>query len=148
MLSEADAENASVYQANANAAIARLDSLVSEISKETESLGDLRFIVFHDAYQYFENRFDISATGAISVSDAQDPSAARVAEIRDKVETLNVTCVFTEPQFNSNLVDSIFEGVSTVNVGIMDPIGVGIPLGKDHYNGLIKKMANSLNECI
>ncbi|MEM7209813.1 MAG: zinc ABC transporter substrate-binding protein, partial [Pseudomonadota bacterium] len=146
-LSEHDPENAAAYASNAKKASAELDSLMASTQSDVDALGDLKYIVFHDAYQYFEKRFGISAVGSISLGHAEDPSPARIAEIRAKVKELNVTCVFSEPQYNAGLVDSVFEGSNISAVGVMDPLGASIAEGSAHYSALIKGMVNSLSVC-
>ena len=81
------------------------------------------------------------------MSDAEDPSPARVKEIRETVQKLGVTCVFTEPQYNPGLVKNVFEGTSVSTIGVMDPLGASIPPGSSHYQELIQGMVNSLKKC-
>jgi zinc transport system substrate-binding protein len=147
VLAKHDPENASTYQQNAEKALARLDQQIDKISQETQKMNQLQFIVFHDAYQYFERRFGVLAAGSISLGDAQDPSPARVAEIRDVVKKLNITCVFSEPQYNAGLVNSVFEGTSVKTLGVMDPLGANIKVGKDQYEQLLNHMLSSLKQC-
>ena len=106
-----------------------------------------KFIVFHDAYQYFEKRFGISAAGSIALGDAEDPSPARIKEIRDTVKEIRVTCVFTEPQYNPGLVENVFEGTTVSVIGVMDPLGASLPVGNSHYQQLIQGMVESLSQC-
>lgn len=145
-LSKKDPENAATYFANATKAAAELDQLMAYTASNINALGDLKFIVFHDAYQYFEKRFGISASGSISLGDAEDPSPARIEEIRNTVKNLGVNCVFAEPQFDQGLVKNVFDGADAA-VGVMDPLGAAIAPGSQHYNALIKAMADSLSVC-
>lgn len=147
VLTKHDAANAATYEQNASKAIAGLDKLISETSGQIKELGELNFIVFHDAYQYFEKRFDISAAGSISLSDAEDPSPVRIAEIRDTVKKLGVNCVFSEPQFNAGLVKSVFDDSTNTKIGVMDPLGASIEPGSMHYAEVIKGMVASLGKC-
>ena len=147
VLVKQDPENASKYQQNTDRTLARLDLLIAKISQQTNSLNQLQFIVFHDAYQYFERRFGVLAAGSISLGDAQDPSPARVAEIRDLVKDLNITCVFSEPQYNAGLVNNVFEGTSVKTIGVMDPLGANIKVGKGQYEQLLNRMLGSLKQC-
>ncbi|WED25770.1 zinc ABC transporter substrate-binding protein [Vibrio sp. DW001] len=146
-LVDADPEHAQAYQDNAKATIARLSQLTTDIEKQANDLKGIKFIVFHDAYQYFEQRFNLTATGAISLSDASDPSPARVKEIRQTVKDLGVSCVFTEPQYNPKLVNTVFEGSTVTTIGTMDPIGADIAIGSDQYTSLLIAMINSLKQC-
>ncbi|ASA55609.1 zinc ABC transporter substrate-binding protein [Vibrio gazogenes] len=146
-LSNADSEHTQLYQQNAKATIIRLHQLSDKIAQQAQTLKGVKFIVFHDAYQYFERRFHLLASGAISISDASKPSPARIAKIRQTVKDLGVTCVFTEPQFNPELVHSVFENSAVTTIGTMDPIGANIPVGKDHYRALLVAMIDSLKQC-
>jgi len=147
ILSKRDPSNASIYRRNATKAIASLDTLIQTASTDVDALNQPKFIVFHDAYQYFEKRFNIPATGAISLGHAQTPSPARIKEIRDTVKTLGVRCVFAEPQFNPGIVNNVFEGTSISTVGVIDPLGARLPEGVNHYTALIEGMVNSLSQC-
>ena len=146
-LSRMDSANASTYQRNAAAAIAELDALITVIDDLSQNLEGIKFIVFHDAYQYFERRFDVQASGAISLGDASDPSPARVREIRDTVTDLGIRCVFTEPQYNPGMVRSVFENTQVTTIGVMDPLGADIEVGTKHYTDLLKALLASLNQC-
>ena len=145
-LSELDPENAATYAKNAAAGKEELAGLISEIKTDLKDVHDKHFVVFHDAYQYFENRFGLSATGSIRLGDASDPSPARIEEIHDKVAELNVTCVFSEPQFNAGLVKTVFEGTDA-KVGILDPLGSDLALGAALYPELIRNLAKNLKSC-
>jgi zinc transport system substrate-binding protein len=146
-LAEHDPDNADVYRANAEVGRAELATLIDEISAELDPVRGENFIVFHDAYQYFENRFDISAAGSITLGDATDPSPARIEEVHNKVTELGVTCAFAEPQFNADLLDAVFQGVDA-KIGVMDPLGVELELGPDLYPQLIANLSTALTGCL
>jgi len=147
VLSKQDPENASTYAKNAVAATVSLEELIETTSSQIQELGDLKFIVFHDAYQHFEKRFGISAAGSIKLGDAEDPSPARIKEVQELVNSLNVTCVYTEPQFNPGIVETVFEGTSVTTSGVMDPLGASLDRGSELYPQLIRGMVNSLSQC-
>ncbi|MDJ0833501.1 MAG: zinc ABC transporter substrate-binding protein [Gammaproteobacteria bacterium] len=146
-LSRIDSANASVYQRNAAAAVEELDTLITVMNDLSKNLAGIKFIVFHDAYQYFEQRFGVQASGAISLGDASDPSPARVKEIRDTVTELGIRCVYTEPQYNPGMVRSVFENTQVTTIGVMDPLGADIEVGTEHYTNLLKALLASLNQC-
>ncbi len=146
-LSAADPDNASAYFANAAAGREELTRLHSEISGILEPVRGSSFIVFHDAYQYFEVAFGFPAAGAISVSDASDPSPARIGEIQARVADQGVTCVMAEPQFNPGIVASVMDG-SDVRTGVMDPLGAELEPGAGLYPQLLRNLAVSLADCL
>src|SRR6056297_2618882 len=106
-----------------------------------------RFVVFHDAYHYFEARFGIEAAGAISLSDAAPPSPQRMAEIRDLVVDQDITCVFVEPQFNRGIVDAVFDG-SDIRITQIDPLGAALTPGAMLYGELLEGMADAFEACL
>ena len=146
-LSELDPENAETYRANAEAGKADIEALIVEISAQLEPMQGTNFIVFHDAYQYFETRFDVPASGSITLGDASDPSPARIEEIQQKVSELGVSCAFTEPQFNPDLVATVFRGTDA-KTGVMDPLGADLEPGPNLYPELLRNLASSLTSCL
>ncbi len=146
-LSSADPENAGAYFANAADAKAEMVALSAEVSEMLAPVRGGRFVVFHDAYQYFETAFDFPASGAISLSDAADPSPARIAEIQERVREEGVACVLAEPQFNAGLVTTVLDG-TTAKTGVIDPLGMELEPGPTLYPQLIRNMARTLAGCL
>ena len=146
-LAAADPENADKYKANAEKVTAKLDTLVTEVSADLKPVHDKGFIVFHDAYQYFERRFDVTATGSITVSPEVMPGAERVTAIRAKVRELGATCVFAEPQFEPKLVSTVTEGTQAKS-GVIDPLGAALASGPELYFQLMRNMATSIKTCL
>lgn len=143
----ADSKNKSTYEANAKSTIYNLNKLIEEIDVELKPLKGRGYIVFHDAYQYFENRFGVSAVGSITVSPEVMPGAERIKELQNKVKELDATCVFSEPQFKPKLVTTVTENTNA-GTGVLDPLGASINDGPQLYFTLITTMANSLKKCL
>ncbi|QIE56605.1 zinc ABC transporter solute-binding protein [Pikeienuella piscinae] len=146
-LSAADPENAGVYFANAAAARDELTTVTAEVNAILDPVRGGKFIVFHDAYQYFEMDFEFPASGAISLSDASDPSPARIAEIRGRVASEGVDCVLAEPQFNPGLVAAVIEGTEA-KTAVLDPLGSDLDPGPELYPQLLRNLATSLAGCL
>jgi len=147
VLSEADPENAGTYQQNASAADADLQALEDQIAKEISGMQAQRFITFHDAYQYFEDRFGLKTSGTVSLGDASAPGPARLAALRDRIAEEGIDCAFSEPQFDTRLIEVAIEG-SNAHVYELDPIGVGLEPGPDLYPALLRKMTEGYGLCI
>ncbi|WP_170428555.1 zinc ABC transporter substrate-binding protein [Ruegeria arenilitoris] len=146
-LSAADPDNAGAYFANAAAARDEMATLSVEVAETLEPVRGGSFIVFHDAYQYFENAFDFPASGAISISDAADPSPARIAEIQARIREEGVDCVLAEPQFNAGIVDTVLDGTEA-KTGVIDPLGSDLEPGAALYPQVIRNMAKTLADCL
>jgi zinc transport system substrate-binding protein len=146
-LSAVDPDNAGAYYANAAAGRAEIEVLMGDVTAILDPLRNGRFIVFHDAYQYFEQDFNFPASGALSISDASDPSPARIAEIRDRIAEQGIDCVLAEPQFNPGLIATVLDGTDA-QTGILDPIGSDLEPGSALYPDMIRNLAKALASCI
>ena len=143
-LSKIDKENSSTYKANSKKLLKDLDNLIKEIKNQINK--DASFVVFHDAYQYFEKRFGINVIGALTVNPDVMPGAEQLSDIREVIEHEKAKCIFSEPQFNPNIINSIASDTG-VKTGVLDPLGANIDKGKSMYFQLIKDMSNSLKDC-
>ncbi|WP_274423639.1 zinc ABC transporter substrate-binding protein ZnuA [Chelativorans sp. YIM 93263] len=146
-LSQADPQNASIYEQNAAALYTRIDTLIAETEEALASVDDETFVVFHDAFHYYENRFGLQAAGSITVSPEVLPGARRLREVQDKIVELGATCVFREPQFEPKLISVVTEGTDARS-GVLDPLGADLEDGPDLYFTLIGNLTESLVGCL
>ena len=143
-LSNIDVGNKATYEANASKAISELDELIAETKLKINK--NATYVVFHDAYQYFEERFGIEVLGALSVNPEILPGAKQLAEIREVIEHENVNCIFSEPQFNPSIAKTIAADTG-VKAAVLDPLGAELDPSKDLYFDLIADMASSFSGC-
>ncbi|MEQ9814837.1 MAG: zinc ABC transporter substrate-binding protein [Azospirillaceae bacterium] len=146
-LAEIDPANADIYRANAERFSDETAVLTADLTERLSALADRPFIVFHDAYQYLETRFDLDAAGSIAVSPDSQPSASRIVEIQDTITARGALCLFAEPQFEPTIVESI-AGDTGVRTGILDPVGGDLALGPGHYERLMRGLADGLEDCL
>ena len=143
-LIENDEKNASTYKKNLKKGLKDLDKLVKNVKSDLNK--DFKSIVFHDAYQYFESRFGVNVLGAFTVNTDVLPGAEQLAEIREIIEHDKVTCVFSEPQFNPDIINAVAKDMN-ISTGVLDPLGATLDPGKDLYFDLIKNMSKSFKGC-
>lgn len=148
VLSEADPSHQADYARNGAALIERLDRLNQQLASALAPVREQPYLVFHDAYQYFERRYGLKAVGSVVLSPEQRPGAKRVGEIQARVRDLKVRCVFSEPQFQPALVDTIIAGGNNVRRGVLDPLGANLSAGPDAYFQLLQGLADSLLGCL
>ena len=143
-LIENDQENASKYKTNLKKANKDIDKLVKKVKSELNK--DFKSIVFHDAYQYFEKRFDVNVLGAFTVNTDVMPGAEQLSEIREIIEHDKVSCVFSEPQFNPDIIKAVAKDTN-IKTGVIDPLGATLTPGKTLYFDLISNMSKSFKSC-
>ncbi len=141
---EKDSKNSSIYKENLKNAHNDLDKLTKKIKSDLNK--DFKSVVFHDAYQYFEKRFGINILGAFTVNTDVMPGAEQLAEIREVIEHDKVSCIFSEPQFNPDIIKAVAKDMN-IATGVIDPLGATLDPGKDLYFDLINNMSKSFKGC-
>lgn len=146
-LSRADPANAAAYASNAKAFTSSLDGLEQDLAAALSPVKDRPFIVFHDAYQYFEARFGLTAAGSITDVWARPPSAKRLADIRARLAESKAACVFREPQYDGKAVAAVIED-SAAREGVLDPVGASLTPGPQAYDQLLRQLAAGFVSCL
>ena len=145
-LAGVDPVNAATYEKNAASAMAGLEKLDAKLKLDLAPVQDMGFIVFHDAYQYFEKHYGLSASGAISINPENPPGAAGISALQAKLRNEKIACVFAEPQFDNKLVTLITEGTVTKSA-TLDPLGANLASGPAMYGELLQQLADAFVAC-
>ena len=140
-------ENAKTYNKNTNQMIKKINELEVELKNELSGIKDKPYVVFHDAYQYFETSFGLNAVGSVALEGDIASSPKQISFIKDKIVKFKASCVFKEPQFDSKLVKIVVEGTNA-QIGTLDPLGINVKSGENFYLQLLKNMAKSLKDCL
>ncbi len=143
-LIENDSENEATYKSNLKKALNDIDKLTADVKAELNK--SVASIVFHDAYQYFEERFNVNILGAFTVNTDVMPGAEQLKEIREVIEHDKVACVFSEPQFNPDIIKAVAKDMN-IKTGVVDPLGATLNPGKSLYFDLIRNMSASFKGC-
>ncbi len=140
-------EHRQAYMKNADIMAAQFQELDRRLQEKLAGQGDKPFIVFHDAFQYFEKRYGLQSVGSITFEPEESPSPARLRQLREKIIESGVVCVFGEPGGNDRLMATVTEG-TPAKTGILDPEGLLLKPGADLYMTLMENMGNSLRDCL
>lgn len=136
----ADAENSAKYLANFLKLEEDLDNLNSELNEEISKLSIGPYVVFHDAYHYFEENSGVRAAAYIEEFPGKEPSAEYLSEVIDLIESNDVNVIFTEPQFSPKLVQTLSEDYG-LRLGTLDPLGQSV--AADGYFELMRANVES-----
>jgi zinc transport system substrate-binding protein len=147
ILSDFDPENAQIFQKNGEKIIFRLNELDQQLSSEMSEIPDRTYLVLHDAYQYFESRYQLKSAGSITLQLEHFLGVSRLKKVQKMIKTSKVRCIFTEPQYSQKLVNTLIKDTS-VKKGILDPIGADILPGPELYFDLLKNLSISLKSCL
>ncbi|MEW6638229.1 MAG: metal ABC transporter substrate-binding protein [Actinomycetota bacterium] len=108
-LIEVDPEGAETYERNARAYLAELEDLDGYIRGKVRGIPEenRRLVTFHDAFPYFAEAYGFELVDVILQNPEAEPSARETAELVQQIEEQEVPAVFTEPQFNRGLAETI-----------------------------------------
>lgn len=147
-LSELDPENAQTYAANAAAAAVRIDTLTAELAATLEPVGNAGLVMYHAAYGYFGAAFGLNLLGTIAMSDAADPGAARIAQMRGALSDAGAICIFPEANHNPGYVSLVAEGTDLRIGAALDPAGVMLDPGAELYAETMRGLAQAIAACV
>jgi zinc transport system substrate-binding protein len=146
-LQQLDPTHSKLYVENASRLNARLDAFDKSLMQQLKPFRTVALMVFHDAYQYFEERYGLNVVGAISISPENRPSAKRLHQLRERIQTAQVRCVFSEPQFEPSLITPLIENTQ-VKRGVLDPNGMDLAVGSEAYFNLLMNLAKAVRTCV
>lgn len=147
-LARSDPGNAGTYTQNAAAAAGRIADLDAQLQARLSPHGDASIVVFHDAYGYFTDHYGLRPAVAVSLGDASTPSAARLSEIRDRINETGAACAFPEYASDPKLVQTAIQGTQVRMGGELSPEGGMIEAGPDLYGAVLTTLADTLIDCL
>ena len=146
-LMRADPANIPRYQANKKAFGERLDALDARIKTRVAGIADKPYFVFHEAFDYFEEAYGLKHAGVFSVASEVQPGAQHVAAMRERLQAVGKTCVFSEPPMRPRLAETLTAGLP-VRLAELDPLGGTDPVDARGYERLLEKLGTDLAGCL
>ncbi len=147
VFSEALPEHAEQLHSNSHALLKKLDQLESSLESEAQMIADKPYIVFHDAYQYFERWLDLDSVAAVTLNPEILPGIGQINELKEAVHETGAICAFAEPQFNPDILHVLQEGTD-LKIGMLDPLGADVEPSSNAYFEVMQNMMNSLHSCL
>jgi zinc transport system substrate-binding protein len=146
-LAAADPARADLYRRNAQAFAARMQDLDRDVAQRLSAVRTRPYIVLHDAYHYFEDRYALTPAGAVTVAADRPVGVRRILDIRARIRGAGVVCVFAPPQFSPKLVRALTEGTA-VRQATLDDLGADLAPGPALYETLLRRMAGQMMACL
>ena len=146
-LSDIDPENRALYQRNRTSIIHEIEQLKVNMTELMKPISDLSYLVFHDAFQYFEREYQLNPLTSITRSPTNAPGIKQVVRLKSLLNEQDVVCVFKEPQFESKIIPTIVEDTNT-RVSELDPIGAEITPGPKMWFQLMQAIGTNLKNCL
>ena len=138
------------FEANAAAYGKVLDALDAELQAQVATIpaANRKLVTFHDAFPYFARHFGFELVGVVVANVGQEPNAAELAALVDRVKAAHVKAVFSEAQFNPKLSQTLADeaGIrSVVTTLYNDALG---PAPADSYPGMMRWNVSQIVEAL
>ncbi|WP_375055891.1 zinc ABC transporter substrate-binding protein ZnuA [Zobellella sp. DQSA1] len=146
-MEQLDPANADLYQRNLTTfrtELAKTDGAVAERLAPARGKG---YFVFHDAYGYWEDHYQLPSRGHFTVNPERAPGAQTVSRIHQALRDEQALCVFAEPQFRPAVVEAVVRNTSA-RIGTLDPLATNIEAGPRGYFAFMQQMAESMAACL
>ncbi|MEO5370427.1 MAG: zinc ABC transporter substrate-binding protein [Magnetococcus sp. DMHC-1] len=140
-------EQKNLFVRNGQRVQERLQALDLQLRNLLLPVRDRPFIVFHDAYHYFEARYGLAGVGTITLRPEHPPGARRIQELHQRLRHAKVVCLFSEPQFQPGMIQGLFKDFD-VRLGVLDPLGSALQPGPDAYFQMLENLAADLRQCL
>ena len=144
-LSELDKNNQATYKENTIKLIKKLRTLKSELKESFSHVGAINYLVYHDAYQYFEKQFNLSSPVVVNENPHIPLSVKQINALRKKISQNPLTCVYTEPEFSSKFINALKK--ENMHHFQLDPLGANTPMGPSAYFIIMRKLASQFSTC-
>ncbi len=147
-LAAKDPAHEATYRANARAAQDVLTTLDSNWQTQLTPLRQKPFVAYHDALGYFTAHFHLTLAGAVELSDATPPSAARLTAIQSLITGGRALCVFPEAGRDPKFIATLTDGL-TVPIGAPQDIEfITTAPGPGQYGRMLDALVQGLVACL
>ncbi len=128
-------EHQAEFIRNRDAYLAKLDAKIAEWKELAKPLKGVKFISYHEEWEYFAKAFGMEAYGTVEIKPGIDPTARHIESLIAGMRADHVTIVIREPQFPERVPRLIAEktGATLVKLPIM-------PGGVEHTDTYIEMM--------
>jgi ABC-type Zn uptake system ZnuABC Zn-binding protein ZnuA len=107
-----DPRHAAAYRGNAARYDRQLDDLTARIRRQIATIPPSHryMIVFHNAWEYYNDRFGITTLGFVERNPGQEPNPQEIAQLIDLAKQHHVHGVFSEPEYSPKILHAIAQG--------------------------------------
>lgn len=121
-LSEIDPDGTDIYKVNAERFSKDLVELNMEISAILKDHKGKNVLLFHPAWNYFLNRYELKSAGSIEEFPGREPTPRYIMNLLKTIKEHDVKAIFSEPQLSKSAVETI-ASETALPVYMIDPLG-------------------------
>lgn len=142
---ELDPARADTYTTEAADLASELTGLADAFETGLATCERREIVVSHEAFGYLANAFDLTQVAIAGVDPQNEPSPAKLREIRDLIETTGSTTIFTESLVNPAVAESLAADAG-VTTAVLDPVE-SVADGDDYF-GVMERNLDALRRAL
>ena len=123
-LCELDPDRSEAYKRQTLDYVDELTTLRDELHLSLTMLPNKDIVTFHEAFPYFAKEFGLNVAAVIEREPGTEPTPQELAETIEKINSLPVKVIFTEPQYSSKAAETIANETGA-QIFELDPIVTG-----------------------
>ncbi|MCL1898620.1 MAG: metal ABC transporter substrate-binding protein [Micrococcales bacterium] len=131
------------YQQRASQLVSQLEQLDQDFSASLADLSGATLVTTHAAFGYLARRYQLSMITVSGIDPDQEPSPARLRQVRQQIEPLGLETIFSESTTTDKTARTLADQVKA-NVKRLDPIETAPSRGD--YLTAMKENLQALSE--
>lgn len=132
-------------ETNLKKLVTKLNDLKTQLNN-TFNKRDFSYLVYHDAYQYFENDMNVSPLAAISDDEEQAPGIRHLRYINQLLASRPVSCIIINTLQQPPIVKNLVASSRLIKV-YLEPLGQQFSPGPELYFRLMNTIAGGYRQC-
>ena len=147
---QADPGGASTFERNAMTFEKAIDALDADYAAGLEHCTRTTIVTNHAAFGYLAERYGLTQQAISGLAPDSEPSANRLAQLKDLVERDGITTVFTEELVSPKVAQTLAEeaGVTTKVLYTLEGLTQDEIAAGDDYESLMRANLSSLEEAL
>lgn len=147
VLAAQDPENRQLYLNNSKILVSDILKLSNQINAQFKQLRQVRFVQYHDAFQYFEHSFDLYPLGFVTVGDEEAASLGTISDLREALVVHPSSCVFVTNEATKDRARPLVENTNA-SIGTVHPTGEWVDPPPITYTALLQTIADGFATCL
>jgi len=144
-LSQFDPARQNIYYTNLKKLVTKLEQTKKKLQSSFKKTN-FNYLVYHDAFQYFEQLIKLKPLAAISTDEEHAPGIRHLSEVNQLIAKNKINCLIyntpTEPAIARTLVAQ-----KNIKKIYIEPLGQALQSGPDLYFDLIQSLSAGYQQC-
>ena len=137
------------YQINLSNFLIKTSNLKKKLDEQLSAYSGYKYISFHDAYQYLDKQFNLKFMGEIMLNAQIAPNSNRILELRKIIYNNSISCIFSEPQFNNRIIDTLINNSNIKTAELDAEWGGNSNLNiSESYFAMMENLGYNIAKCL